>query len=171
MSEIPIRNRAGETIAHVLVDEADLEWAMRYRWSLGTHGYAYRGTSQRRDGKLLWQRTYLMHRELLGLRHGDPRESDHINLNKLDNRRSNLRIATSAQNKQNRGPARGSRSGLRGVSFHEGADRWRAVVELDGKRHHLGFFDRPEIAAAVASDFRAKHMPFSSDAAEAGRTR
>ena len=47
-------------------------------------------------------RTYLMHRMIMGLKHGDRRQVDHINHDCLDNRRQNLRIVTHSENLANR---------------------------------------------------------------------
>jgi hypothetical protein len=104
-----------------------------------------------------------MHRFVLGLRKGDPRKVDHKNRNRLDNRRENLRVVTSAENAQNLERNYG-RSRHRGVAWHKVTKKWRAVVRLDGRQHHLGYFDDEDEAGAVASAFRAQHMPFSSDA-------
>ena len=48
-----------------------------------------------------WKLTHYLHREVLGLTPGDGLETDHRNGDRLDNRRSNLRVATRAQNAQN----------------------------------------------------------------------
>jgi hypothetical protein len=153
---IPLCGRGGVIRAFVMVDAEDVEWAMRYRWSLTAQGYATRGT--KRAGK---QRHFLMHRELLGLDHGDKRECDHRNLNRLDNRRSNLRVATRGQNAQNV-PARGGSSKYRGVSWDKERRKW--VAWGNQSRHiYLGRFDREEDAADAAARFRETHMPYSTN--------
>lgn len=152
---IPLR--AGRQITgYALVDAEDFEWLGQWRWRLHSDGYVYR--NYRLGGK---QFTVRMHRLILGLAHGDPREGDHINRDRLDNRRANLRVATAAQQRQNESP-RGGASRYRGVSWCQG--RWQAVVNLDGQRHYLGRFATEEEAAAVAARWRAEHMPFSEDA-------
>jgi len=97
------------------------------------------------------------------------RHVDHINGDKLDNRRANLRIATAFENAQNRHVARGA-SSHRGVVWHKGAGKWMAQAHLAGVQHYLGLFDREEDAAKAAAAFRAEHMPFSPDAAEVALT-
>jgi hypothetical protein len=92
---------------------------------------------------------------------------DHINGDKLDNRRGNLRVVTHQQNTQNIWkPRANATSRFRGVGWFARDKKWRATVTVKGRIHQLGLFDTEEEAARVASDFRAKHLPFSeADAA------
>jgi hypothetical protein len=153
---VPLRTCTGEIVAHAIVDAQDYGWASKRRWSL-SYGYAKYG--KRADGKLL--HVYL-HREVLGIPPGDPARVDHRNTNRLDCRRSNLRLATVAENAQNRrGGNAGSSSRHRGVSWDARKDRWRAQVWLNGKNHHLGEFKDEDEAGRVAAEFRREHMPFS----------
>jgi hypothetical protein len=80
-----------------LVDVADAEEIGAHPWSMNGTGYAIRQAQV--EGK---RRGVLMHRQLLGLTHGDGVEVDHINGDVLDNRRENLRVCFRAQNSQNR---------------------------------------------------------------------
>lgn len=107
----------------------------------------------------------LLHRQLLGLRAGDGLECDHINRDRLDNRRENLRAVTHAQNMQNRGPDRNARSPYRGVYFASHCGRWAAEVRLNRHKHWFGYHDTQEAAAAAAAAGRAILMPFSEEAA------
>jgi hypothetical protein len=72
---------------------------------------------------------------------------DHINGNTMDNRRSNLRLATQSQNQMNRGSCRGSSSRYKGVSHHKLTDKFTAQIRVDGKKRHLGLFVSEEEAA------------------------
>src|SRR5262245_16821392 len=58
---------------------------------------------------------------------------DHIDRDKLNCQRANLRMLTLRQSNQNRGPRAGSRSGLRGVNWSESDQRWRAIVTLQAE--------------------------------------
>lgn len=71
---------------------------------------------------------------------------DHINLDKLDNRLSNLRIATPTENNANTRCR--NALGLKGVTLH-GCGKWQAAIKVDGKNHHLGLFSTPELAHAA----------------------
>ena len=83
---------------------------------------------------------------------------DHINGDGLDNRRANLRGATAAQNSANARLRRDSTSGFKGV--HRNGPRglpWRAQIHKGGKKHHLGLFESPEVAAR-AYDAAAREL-------------
>lgn len=82
---------------------------------------------------------------------------DHINGNKLDCRRSNLRIVTNAQNLWNRGITAHNTSGYKGVTYCSDTGRWRAEIRVNRKRIHLGRFDHPEEAAKAYDDAARKH--------------
>lgn len=71
---------------------------------------------------------------------------DHIDGNGLNNRRSNLRLATVSQNGCNRGPAVNNTSGYKGVWWFAYAKLWTAQIRLKGKRYHLGYFKTAEEA-------------------------
>ena len=72
---------------------------------------------------------------------------DHVNRDRLDNRRSNLRVCTQSQNLANSPKLRGGSSRFKGVSIRRG--RWRAQIGISGKIIHLGYFT-DEAAAARA---------------------
>lgn len=147
-------DRTGRVRAEAIVDPETYVWACRYRWYMCGAGYFQR--DQRIDGK---RRRFLLHREILGLEHGDPLRGDHINRNPLDNRRANLRVATQSQNAQNCNDKGGS-SRFRGVSRK--GSKWRAYGNLDNRFHHLGYFEDEEDAAAVAAAFRESQMSHAS---------
>lgn len=74
-------------------------------------------------------------------------EIDHENRNNNDNRWDNLREATRSQNQSNTNIYTTNKSGCRGVHLLQG--RWRAMISIDGKNRHLGYFDTAEDAAAA----------------------
>lgn len=118
------------------VDEDDLPLVEGLRWTAApsSQGKFY---AMRTENK----RTVYMHRLILGAKRGEV--VDHINGDTLDNRRSNLRIGTLADNAVNRRYE--SASGYRGV-FKE-KSRWRAHIYRGGKKHCLGHFLTAEEAA------------------------
>lgn len=98
----------------------------------------------------------LMHREILGAQVGD-RETDHINGDGLDNRRSNLRPATTAQNQMNR--SHYGKNRFKGVSKvkRNRSKPWQVRVVVDGKHTHIGMFATEEEAARAYNAAARKH--------------
>jgi hypothetical protein len=94
-----------------------------------------------------------MHREIM--KAIDERLVDHRNCNSLDNRRSNLRFATRAENMQNRRKKKNTTSRFVGVHLYKPSNRWVCRITYQGKRIVLGRFDS-ETAAARAYDEAAK---------------
>jgi hypothetical protein len=134
------------------VDDEDYERISRFRWSSGCsgkHWYAIRAEG--------WpnRKTIYLHRQILNAPAGT--EVDHINGDTLDNRRENLRLATRAQNNQNRGARAGSSSGYKGVSWNPDKGRWAAEIVANGKRTKLGCFADPKDAAR-AYDAAARQL-------------
>ena len=86
---------------------------------------------------------------------------DHVNGDRLDNRRINLRLATHSENAAN-SKDRPRRSGYRGVYPHKPTGRWIAQISIAGRVRHLGIYDDP-VAAAQAYDQAARRQwgPFA----------
>lgn len=86
---------------------------------------------------------------------------DHRNYNPSDNRWSNLRCASQAQNMQNRPAQKNNTSGYKGVSLHRKTGKWAAEVQANGVRRRLGLFPSPEEAhAAYTKAAREMHGDF-----------
>lgn len=120
-----------------IVDDADYERLAKHKWCYATAGYATR----RANNQIVY-----MHREIAGARQGQ--YVDHINLNKLDNRRSNLRLCTKQGNQHNQ-RSRGGSSRYKGVSLRSDTNRYTAYITVDYKKINLGCYD-DEVAAALA---------------------
>lgn len=87
---------------------------------------------------------------------------DHINCIRHDNRIDNLRLATRAQNLQNRKPKVQGKmtSRFTGVFWHKHKQRWFATIMVNGVRHGLGHFKEEELAAKAYLDAKKKLHPF-----------
>ena len=157
---IPVWSK-GQIVAQAMVDESDYETVSQYRWSLHNRGYAITGGGNTK---------VLMHRLVLGLSNtrGSGRGSgasrpqcDHINQNKLDNRRKNLRVVTNQQNHQNRQTRQGKTSNYRGVYLHKATGKWFARAKVGGKTYWGGYYDFELEAATAAYLLRQRLMPYS----------
>lgn len=148
MDHVVIQAKAGEHTVPVLIDQADAEWLKGRKLSLGSHGYA----------QTFWQgHVTVLHRRILGLSVGDRRIGDHVNGDKLDCRRSNLRVVDPSGSSQN--VAGRGKSAYRGVHPLR-SGRWAARVKFQGRNYILGTFDTELAAAEVAEAKRIELMPF-----------
>lgn len=84
---------------------------------------------------------------LSGVEIPDGMQIDHINGISLDNRISNLRLATGSQNQGNRGRQKNNSSGFKGVRFVQSHRKWRSTIWDQGKQLFIGYFDCPVLAA------------------------
>lgn len=152
MSTVEIPLCGGEV---ALIDEADHQLVRMHFWH-HRDGYAASNVINP-DGT---RTTMRMHRFLLGLT--DPKvHIDHINGNGLDNRRSNLRVATPSQNSANRRKIANATSPYKGVYWQKNR-RWRAVLTVDRRHISLGMFDDPADAARAYDAAALEHFgPFA----------
>ena len=129
-----------------LVDDEDFEWASQFKWRKHAEGYVCFGIRKRPEKYKL----VLLHRMVN--KTPDGMVTDHINGNPLDNRRQNLRNATSSQNSQNSCKYNsGTTSQFKGVCFRKDRGTWLAEITINGRRIKIGTF-RDEIKAALAYD-------------------
>lgn len=135
----------------VLLDDEDIELVFRHKWWITPQGYACTKI-RREDGS---RRTIGMHRMILG--DPDYPAIDHINRNRLDNRRENLIACSDSQNNRNRPTVEGKTSAHRGVSFKRG--KWQVVIRINGVLKWLGYHKTEEAAAAVAAPYFADISP------------
>lgn len=118
------------------VDDSDYEWAVKHKWHIVSGRYAGRDS----EGKKLY-----LHRIINNTPDGF--DTDHINRDKLDNRRINLRTVTRQLNMNNCDPQRNNTSGYRGVSWHKQRSKWSARTKVNGVYKSLGLFSTPEAAS------------------------
>lgn len=86
---------------------------------------------------------------------------DHINMKRDDNRWSNLRAATKAENMHNTGRIATNQSGYKGVHWHSQRNKWTARIKSNGRGLYLGLFEtREEAAAAYEAAARELHGEF-----------
>lgn len=134
---IPMRNKSRQVVEYALVDADDFETVRQYAWRL-THGYAT-GTV---EGRSIFMHHFVFKKP------SDGKVVDHINNDRLDNRKHNLREATRAENSHNV-PGRSGTSQYKGVSLYTGY-----VYENNARKYgarysqqHLGLYDDEKSAA------------------------
>lgn len=119
-----------------------------YTWSDNGNGYLFRRECL---GRKRYKKIYL-HREILGACAGE--YVDHINGNRADNRRTNLRICSNAQNAANQRGRKGSTSRFKGVYFDKKSKGWVAQITHLYKNEKLGKYMN-ETEAALAYNHAA----------------
>lgn len=135
--------RVGELFAHD--GSGNLVWLKKPRarsnrvkigalaGAIASNGYRYVGFDRQ---------SFLAHRVVFALVYGrwPIGNVDHANGDALDNRPSNLRECTQAQNAANSCRPRNNTSGLKGVSFSKERGRFRASIKANGIARHIGWF-------------------------------
>lgn len=125
--------------------------------TLQSNGYITVGL----DGKIL-----RAHRIAWALHYNNqpPKLIDHKNRVKSDNRIDNLRSTTVVDNAYNQGLAKNNKSGIKGVSWDNTRNKWRATCSVSGVRSNLGYYDTIEQASkAVATFRRLNHGEFANN--------
>lgn len=133
-----------------LVDDEDFDELSKWAWY--PHG-AYARRHINKDGRIV-RRVY-MHRSIMR----EPElEVDHINGDGLDNRKSNLRVCTHAENLKNQITVKNSLSGVKGVSLNRRDNKWTAYIKTEGKKIFLGNFENKQDAQIAYNVASVKHF-------------
>ena len=127
----------------ILVSRRDIARLLMYRWHISDNGYAQAYISGKR---------VLMHRFIM--KPSSDKEVDHINHNKLDNRRSNLRVCSASENHWNTRCHRTNRLGVKGV--YPMGPHFQARIRVHGKKFCIGTYKTIE-EASQAYDRAALH--------------
>lgn len=138
---------------YAIVDTEDYEFISQWKWHHSS-GYAIRSEYLgcfNGQGK---SKTIYLHRVILGT--PEKFHTDHINGDKLDNRRSNLRMCTRTENMRNRKKQDGS-SKYKGVTWYKKLGKWSVRITHEEKRKFLGYFYSEE-SAALAYNKAAKEF-------------
>lgn len=125
----------------ILVDDIDYDKYHSCFWSLNSCGYV--GSS-----------LGFLHHLILGKKRG--LVVDHINNNKLDNRRENLRHVSSSFN-NGRTKGKGASSGYKGVSYYKRNRKYQVQIRTNGKQIALGYYHSKEEAARVYDEAAIKY--------------
>ena len=126
-AEVLLYNTYGLEISRTMIDLDDINNIIGYKWHRNNNGYC--GANH----------NILMHRIIMNVKNNE--YIDHINGNKLDNRKQNLRICTNQENNFNKGLYSHNTSGVSGVSWDKSRNKWEASIKINRKKIHLGRFE------------------------------
>lgn len=140
----------GETF---LIDFEDFEKVSNYFWTF-SNGYAIKSENKQP-----------MHRFVLGLGKAERYkiEVDHINRNRLDNRKSNLRIVSRQENMYNKSKYKNNKSGVKGVKWNKDRNKWQVQINYNKKRIHLGLYSDLEEAKKARLNAEEKYFKIKGE--------
>lgn len=153
MKTIKVMIRSSDKYVNCFIDNEDYSSFKKFRWFLHKDGYAYRYEYDRRISN---NSCILMHRQIMSANKFPGFEIDHINGNRIDNRKSNLRVVKRSHNNQNSKIRRDNKSGFRGVWFDEKTKKWCSSIKLEDKRIWLGRHETPYQAAIAYNQMASK---------------
>ncbi len=152
-----------------LEKESGLKWKVSRQGTKGKGswaGHVWEGKQcgkTRKDWKVMIDgRLYLASRIIYFMAHGvDPylMQVDHEDINSLNNSVDNLRLGGDVLQKQNRRMQSNNTSGVKGVGWDKGVSKWRAYIEVENKRKHLGLFTTLKEAAEARNAVIKKYWP------------
>lgn len=125
------------------VDNEDFEVISKYNWCVSNNSYAYN------------HNLGFMHRYIMKTPSGF--DTDHINHNGFDNRKSNLRVCLTVENCRNQRPRSGKKSKFKGVFYSKTMNKWESSIKFESDKIKLGYFEY-ETHAARAYDKKAKEL-------------
>jgi len=123
-----------------IVDDEDFDYLNQWKWYF-CNGYAMRNRLKvggKARGLIRMHR--LINKTPEGL------FTDHINRDKLDDRRVNLRTVNKSVNEHNTGARRNSKSGIKGVIWENKNNKWRAEIMINRVKTFIGYFNTAEEA-------------------------
>lgn len=132
-----------------IVDADNYHELAKFKWfTESAHNTFY--AARKQNGKSI-----KMHRQITNA--PDHLVVDHIDHNGLNNRKSNLRLCTFAENAKNINSFAPNTSAYKGVHWHKNLKKWAAQITSDKRSHHLGYFES-QLTAAKAYDNAAKKL-------------
>lgn len=123
----------------IIIDAEDYDKIKHLCWGLTNLNYVY-------ATEHLTHKNVQIHRVIMDILDKPDIIVDHKNGNPLDNRKSNLRLCTKAQNSYNKRMQPYNTSGVTGVTWDKRTNKWKASIGYKGKTLHLGTFDSKQDA-------------------------
>lgn len=141
---------------YVLVDDDDYDKVIKFKWHIAKHVctgtfYAVRNKAVREpENPYISMSRFIVNAPL-------KIEVDHINLNKLDNRKANLRLANHSENGMNKNLQRNNTSGFKGVHFDKSRGNYQSYIMVNQKKIHGGRFNSKLDAAKRYNELAIKY--------------
>lgn len=137
----------------VLVDDSDYAYLMQWKWYVTVHGYAAR-MSNKKDQISGSRKTITMHSVLLR----DAKLIDHIDTNRLNNQKYNLRAYSHRENSQNRRVHKNNICGYKGVRYYKQTNKYQARISVNHKEISLGYYYNIKDAAIAYNKAAKKYF-------------
>jgi hypothetical protein len=147
MKTICVNIPSNNTVVYALVDDENFTELSQYQWHLNKDGYAERSTKARKR---------LMHRVVLKLTDRKT-QGDHVDLDKLNNQKNNLRTCSHQQNMCNRTKKKNNTTGFKGVEFDKKRLQFRARIRSGKVKYCSKYFDTAVDAASAYNELAIKH--------------
>lgn len=132
-----------------IVDDEDFEELNKFSWHASASGYAVR-----KIGNENIHMHRLINKTPCGL------QTDHINRNRTDNRKKNLRTVTNQQNSFNKKTYKNNKSGINGIHWDKSRNRWKAFITFNGKMINIGRYKKIEDALSARIEAEKKYISF-----------
>ena len=131
------------------IDAEDVEKVAKRSWYLSQWGYL--------RSSITGGGSIDLHKYVIG-KENECATIDHIDRNKLNNKKTNLRICTPKENRYNKSTRSNNTSGFTGVGWNTRANKWCAYIAKDGETTHLGYFN--QYVDAVMARYKAEKEVF-----------
>lgn len=138
---------ASNTNESFYFDKEDFDNIKNYSWSVNKDGYVVAYIDE--DNPVCYLHRLIMQSN---------KQIDHINHNKLNNCKCNLREATNKQNAMNKELLERNTSGITGVDWMKSLQKWRARIKANNKEIHLGVFDKFEDAVSARKEAENRYF-------------
>ena len=153
MKKLPVYSKTN-VVAYTTISDQDYSLLRRYKWSLSSSGYAVTNISV--DG---WSKTISLHSILKPFKRlddGTKLVCDHIDRDRLNNTRSNLRMVTPQMNARNCNLRGDNKTGFQCVAYRPSKNKFEGYFYCDKKKYHVGLFDSSEEAAIAVERAKKK---------------
>ncbi len=138
--EIVLYNNKSEEVARAKIDKEDLKNAKKHKWHLDFYGYVISQINNK---------AIRLHQLVIGKKSSN--QIDHINHNKFDNRKQNLRHCTTSQNCMNR-------KNVKGYCWNKENKKWQVQICINYKNIHIGCFKNKQDAITARRQAELKYF-------------